>query len=469
MRGRPPARRPTAAAGRGIPDPIGATHEKKDTLMPQERTRADGNRFIPNVPIVTHEGARAMFYSMFERTFASTLSAAIAVGAVAWGDDQTEFPYSGLSASVKATVKEYERVPEGVPKPSTIIRLPTGEIDHRDARVRYLHPNHPGVQPRPDSSTYRRYLNVPNFDFPPGTNLLPTVYQDARDGMDRVMVNTLPSTPRDAYHLHDGLPQVTPIDPTSPTDDLRHIMDRVYQVFTGISARRLWEELGKGTYEEELARVKDRERNIKDHTDYLRYHLKWAIDIIEGKSVPDRAYSGFALLHHSGQNRIKRVVPILGADGRVVGGHVEVKQIWFDQQIENDTMFLDFAGRYTDPPGSKLPPVPDDVPWTITYVISVLNRGSDDFAVTTMFFDSPEAAQRYAANSSAETGAEDQLKRQINTQYRRSPTLKAEPPKPPQPPTSQPPRAARPRAARPPVSFTLPHVAMDQTFFPMDS
>jgi protein SCO1 len=30
--------------------------------MPQERTRADGNRFIPNVPVVTHEGARAMFY-----------------------------------------------------------------------------------------------------------------------------------------------------------------------------------------------------------------------------------------------------------------------------------------------------------------------------------------------------------------------------------------------------------------------
>ena len=31
--------------------------------MPQERSRPAGNRFIPDVPVMTHEGARAMFYT----------------------------------------------------------------------------------------------------------------------------------------------------------------------------------------------------------------------------------------------------------------------------------------------------------------------------------------------------------------------------------------------------------------------
>jgi protein SCO1/2 len=31
--------------------------------MPEERSRPAGNRFIPDVPVMTHEGARAMFYT----------------------------------------------------------------------------------------------------------------------------------------------------------------------------------------------------------------------------------------------------------------------------------------------------------------------------------------------------------------------------------------------------------------------
>ena len=173
--------------------------------------------------------------------------------------------------------------------------------------------------------------------------------------------------------------------------------------------------------------VGDHRRKIRENAEYLRYHLKRAIDIIEGNPVPGRAYSGFPLLHHSGYNRIRRVKPILGEDGKVKTGNVEVHQIWYDQRIENDTMYLDFLGEFTDPPGSKLRAIPDNVPWTITYTIDVLDRGSDDFAITTMLFDSPEAAARYAANQSTDKNEQvrkreqDQLKRQVSAQVPRPP------------------------------------------------
>ena len=36
------------------------------------------------------------------------------------------------------------------------------------------------------------------------------------------------------------------------------------------------------------------------------------------------------------------------------------------------------------------PPLPRDVPWTVTYTIDVLNRGEDDFSPSAIYFDFPE-------------------------------------------------------------------------------
>jgi hypothetical protein len=294
------------------------------------------------------------------------------------------------------------------------------------------------------------------FANPPGTNLLPTVYQDARDGKNNVMINTLPSTPGDPYHLHAEPPRVTPIDPASPTDDLGLIIERIYQIFTGTTLRGTTQGLEESSKKVREAYLKGHEARIKQNAEFLRFHLKWAIDIIEGNPISGRAYSGFPLLHHSGQNRVKRVRPILGADGKVAAGEVEVNQVWYDQRIESDTMFFDFYGCYKDP---KLRQIPDYVPWTITYKINVLDRGSDDFSTTTMFFDDPVAAKEYFAKVNPPTPGPQDV-----TQARQTATygLMA-PPSGPQADACK----LDPNAPPPPQS--LPHISMDQTFFPMDA
>ena len=94
------------------------------------------------------------------------------------------------------------------------------------------------------------------------------------------------------------------------------------------------------------------------------------------------------------------VQPVFAADGEtVIGGNVNVHQVWYDSHIESDTAFID--------PSAVL-----EVPWTITYTVDTLNRGHDDFSPMVMYFDAPDILS--------------------------------------------------PSGAR------LPHVAMDQTFFPID-
>jgi hypothetical protein len=347
-------------------------------------------------------------------------------------------------------------------KVTTIIgKTPTGKTpaDQVDCKPEYL----PRIgSPERLTVTYDItpegiYPKKDPFAQPPGTNLLPTVYQDARDGNDNVMINTLPSTPSDPYHLHADRPRVTPIDPASPTDDLGLIIERVYQIFTGTTLRGISQGLEDLSPKKRMMYLTEHATRIKQNAEFLRFHLKSAIDIIEGNPIQGRAYSGFPLLHHSGQNRIKRVMPVFGTNGDVVGGEVEVNQVWYDQRIESDTMFFDFKGWY-DPPGSTLQPIPTCAPWTITYKVNVLNRGSDDFSTTTMFFDAPSAAKKFLAQvnppASGPSGATHQ------GQDPASGLLCNTDPAPP--------GAGKliPKAAPP---SQLPHVSMDQTFFPMDA
>jgi hypothetical protein len=193
---------------------------------------------------------------------------------------------------------------------------------------------------------------APSF-FPPGdssgpnpTNLLPTMYVNACDSKGKPIPNTLPSSPDHPYNLHPD-PVVTPLtDSTSPTDDLQSII-------AGLKSALLSPHASAAV---DMTKV------------------QFAIDILEGNPV-SRAYSGFPLLHYTGPNKTKTVMPIM-QNGIVVGGTVTIHQVWYDTHVESDTAYLD-------------PTAVNNVPWTIHYVVDVLNRGYDDFAGYVMYFDDP--------------------------------------------------------------------------------
>lgn len=186
------------------------------------------------------------------------------------------------------------------------------------------------------------------FIAPPGTNFLPTVYTNLFDSDGREIPNTLPSTPAIPYNLQDGAPVVSAIDRASPTDDLL----RVFDLMTRFGSE------------------KDRAADAGN----VRRAIGTGIDILEGNPVPDRAYSGFPLLHYTGPEKIKAVQPRKDEAGKVIGGEVHIHQIWYDDHVESDTALLD-------------PSAVAEVPWTIVYTVDVLDRGEDDFAPFVMYFD----------------------------------------------------------------------------------
>src|SRR6185295_657688 len=159
-------------------------------------------------------------------------------------------------------------------------------------------------------------LFAPSLPFvdPPGTNLLPNVYTNAFDSNCVEMPNTLPSTPTVFYNLHDGEPIATAINRTSPTTDLERILDRADAVAADGQ---------RGAVDPDAARA-------------AVAGLAFAVDILEGNPVPNRAYSGFPLLHYTGPLKYKRVDPTYDASGNVIGGNVDVHQIWYDNHIESD-------------------------------------------------------------------------------------------------------------------------------------
>ena len=215
---------------------------------------------------------------------------------------------------------------------------------------------HPCAQPHPGPSIQTQsadgvttFVETPEGQFPaqdpfaepPGSNFLMTVYENLRDLSGREMPNTLPSTPDNPYNLHDGPVLTRAIDKTNPEDDLDAIIDRI--------------EAGAqyGYFDVDL--------------------VQRGIDILEGTPV-GRAYDGFPMLHYVGPTKVKAVEPIYDADGNLTGGNVDVNMIYFNQRIEADTAFID-------------PAAVQEVPYTVTYHVKILNRGMEDFSPMTMNFN----------------------------------------------------------------------------------
>lgn len=207
----------------------------------------------------------------------------------------------------------------------------------------------------------------------PGNNLLPTIYTNLFDGLGHEIPNTLPSTPDVPYNLHAAPPVVTQIEPASPEDDLDAIFRRLLAASGEIQALERAAGGATGT-DRDAARIEiDLDRGS------IAAAIRTGLDILEGERVPNRVYSGFPLLHFNGPEKTRVVEPIRDAAGNVIGGNVNVHQIMYGGRIESDTAFLD-------------PAAVEDVPWTITYTIDVLNRGMDDFSPFVMYLDDPAAS-----------------------------------------------------------------------------
>ena len=191
---------------------------------------------------------------------------------------------------------------------------------------------------------------VDPFTLPPGTNFLPTIYTNMYDTAGNEMLNTLPSTPNIPYNLHDGDPVVTQINDISPTEDLRYLFERVLRLAPQAK--------------------KDSPESVP-----IIKAIQQAIDILEGNPLDDRAYSGIPVLHYLGPDKVKPVTPIFDNTGKtIVGGNVNVHQVWYDSHIESDTAFID-------------PSAVMNVPWTVTFTVDVLSRGEDDFSPFVMYWD----------------------------------------------------------------------------------
>ena len=352
---------------------------------------------------------------------------------------------------------------------------PPVEDELKDENKNYLEPNHPSPQPDVPMSNWRKYTGVPNVDKvgdideetrkdqygeyvfelktllpvtapeliettyvrtpqalfpkvdpwirPPGTNMLPLVNRELLNDKGDEIPNTLPSTKTKPYNLHDGYPKATRINPLSPIEDLRYILEEVYELLTGRAYKSFYEALSEDTAAQAITQSLQAlsKQNITDNASKIRHLLRWAIDTIEGNDGPgskvpdDRAYKGFALLNHSGHKRVRCVEPVYDAAGKIVGGNVDVHQIWYGGRIQSDTMFVDFGWQYLSGEdtflsaeengyggrrcdnGKNPPPIPPNKPWTVTYTIDALHASRDDFAPTGMFFDCPSQLQAGAS------------------------------------------------------------------------
>ncbi|MBM3734639.1 MAG: hypothetical protein FJW39_02545 [Acidobacteria bacterium] len=211
---------------------------------------------------------------------------------------------------------------------------------------------HPRPQPRPPISVQTKLAGgtvtrvvTGEGPLPVGKNFLLTVDSNMFDGNGEEMVNTNPSRPSVPYNLHDGPVSVTPVDPTSPADDLAAVFERI--------------------------RTAGRSGRVDTAS------IQFGLDILEGNPIPSRpTYSGLPVLHYTGPEKLAAVRPVFDTSGRPIGGNVDVRQIWYGSHIESDVALLDTTAV-------------QNLPWTITYTIYVLHRGADDFSPFNLFFDAP--------------------------------------------------------------------------------
>lgn len=243
------------------------------------------------------------------------------------------------------------------------------------------------------------------------SNLLPTVERNMRDVFGRIMPNTLPSTAKDPYALHEHSSDpgedefgvlATPVDPTSPTRDL----ERIFRIARDRA-------LNEGVIDQGLIQVG---LNILEGIDLLDglsptqiTEVDSRLELLDGTGAVSRAYEGFPLLHYRNGAASKTRSLVRNSEGV---WQATIEQVWYDNHIESDAAFLDVANALNEP-------------WIVEYQVHVLDGGHDDFSPFVMYLN--------RGVDSVELAAPNNL-------------LPSD-------------LAAHPRA---------PHVAMDTTFYPME-
>lgn len=276
-----------------------------------------------------------------QATLARTLAAALVLGLSASASVMaTQFPPSRCDSPEPVTSTGQH--PQAQPKPvnNCNVRIPSDTSLPATAFI-ITTPENPIFPPS----------NV--LTEVPGSNFLPTVYENYRTPEGVELPNTLPSTPDGAYNLHDGPVMVRSIRRDSPNSDLLVQIEAIERFFRSGEVRR-----------NELRRI----------------YVQNAIDILEGnklhrQTLPNRAYEGMPLLHYNGPLKRKVVQPIYDPKTKkVIGGNVDVNLIYFGENIESDTSMID-------------PSLVLEVPFTITYHVNILKNGIDDFSPFVMYFD----------------------------------------------------------------------------------
>lgn len=302
---------------------------------------------------------------------------------------------------------------------------------HPQPQMRVAYQHDPAADVTCVETCQGMFPEIDPFLYPPGTNLLPTVYTNIFDSLGNEVPNTLPSTPKRPYNLHDCDPVITQLtsdQKRSPTEDLQDLLNAAPPLLTGLTDREYWGTYGDCTKPNETgAPLPD------DQVDDvgLLSNVQSAIDILEGNAIADRVYSGFPLLHYNGGEKKGTLTQIVNELGEQIW-NVDVHQIWYDSHIESDVSYLDLTALK----GDDGQPSTKEV-WTITYTIDVLSRGKDDFSPMTMYMDHPDfhPPQQHCDGSALEPlahGGQRQFRIQVNK---------------PAP---------------------VPNVAMDQTFFPIE-
>ena len=230
------------------------------------------------------------------------------------------------------------------------------------------------------------------------SNLLPTVYELARDSAGNEVPNTLPSTPDRPYNLHnfpteeDGT--IIDIDPRSPRWDLAVIINDLKSSVDSADRRATNSEFfrgGMGVPADPRRGHVERKENegpgiieevATPQIDFEK--VQFGIDILEGNPI-DREYTGMPLLKYLGPASVKTIDP----ETRTV----TVRQTWQRGRISSDAMFVDPCAMTTqindDGEEVRACSVPGNVEWTIRYEVSVLRWGHEDFAPFAVTFDNP--------------------------------------------------------------------------------
>ncbi len=221
----------------------------------------------------------------------------------------------------------------------------------------------------PQSYPYDQDSNNPS-------NMFPTVYENARDSAGVEMPNTLASTPENPYNLHPDPVVSDLVNDNGPEEDLDLIIKRLEEaVFPDVAKATK-----KTFFKNGMGVLNDPRRGEEDHTGTGSgllpppakkvdlAEVQMGIDILEGNPIPDRAYSGMALLHYKGPEMVKVVDPVTKT--------VDVHQVWARKDIMSDTMFIDPTAVLNEP-------------WTVRYTIDIVDRGHEDFAPFVVYFDDP--------------------------------------------------------------------------------